>query len=157
MMLRYSDQVKRLSLVTVSPARSVTRISQSAYARAEPTKSQASKRRYPSYDLERSETFICQLVNASLTHFSTSLPTGYPIGVSATSEVISFMRCSSLLRCRCTNQVNLFSQPLYSLNSIVHPHFHKITHPNLPKAVHSAGTPKCLSPFLKDYGPHEVR
>src|SRR6266700_3749984 len=73
MMLRYSDQVKRLSLVTVSPARSVTRISQSAYARAKPTKSQASKRRYPSYDLERSETFICQLVNASLTHFSTTI------------------------------------------------------------------------------------
>src|SRR5881398_1768874 len=61
---------------------------------------------------------MCQLVNASLTHFSTSLPTGYPMGVSTTSEVISCMRHSSLLRCKCTNQVNLFSHPLYSRKSI---------------------------------------
>src|SRR5437588_1691033 len=61
---------------------------------------------------------MCQLVNVSLTHCATSLPAGYPMGVFATREVISFMRCSSLLRCKCTNQVNLFSHPLYSLNSI---------------------------------------
>src|SRR2546426_12779993 len=61
---------------------------------------------------------MCQLVNASLTHCSTSLPTGYPLGVFATREAIAFIRRSSLLRCKCTNQVNLLSHPLYSLNSI---------------------------------------
>src|SRR5438034_8301832 len=98
---------------------------------------------------------MCQLVNASLTHCSTSLPAGYPMGVFATREVISFMRCSSLLRCRCTNQVNLFSQPLYSLNSMTRPHFQTTTRLSLPNVVRCAGTPKCLSPPLKDCSPHK--
>src|SRR6266700_8090067 len=98
---------------------------------------------------------MCQLVNASLTHFSTSLPTGYPIGVSTTSEVISCMRHSSLLRCKCTNQVNLFSHPLYSRNSIPHPHFQTTTRPHLPNVIRCVGTPKCSSLSLKDCGAHE--
>src|SRR6266487_1589343 len=97
---------------------------------------------------------MCQLVSASLTHFSTSLPTGYPIGAPATSEVISCMRHSSLLKCRCTNQVNLFSQPLHSCNSIAHPHFHEITHSNLPIVLHCVDRPRCSSPSLRDCDPH---
>src|SRR2546425_13183889 len=98
---------------------------------------------------------MCQLVNDSLTDCSTSLPAGYPIGVSASREVISFMRCSSLLRCKCTNQVNLFSQPLYSRNSIPHPHCQTTTHPHLPNVIRCVGTLKCSLLSLKDCGPHE--
>src|SRR5436305_2906809 len=94
-------------------------------------------------------------INTYHTLFPTSMHTAYPTGASATREVISFIRHSSLLSCRCTSHVNLFSQPLYSLNSMTNPHFQTTTRPNLPNVIHCAGTPKCSSLSLRDCSPHE--
>src|SRR5207302_8940624 len=101
---------------------------QSAYARAEPTRSQTNNSRLSSCCLFRPGKCVSQLSSALLTHISTSRPAGTSLGSPATRSVISFIRCSSLLRCKCTNQVNLFSHPLYSLNSMTHPHFQTTTH-----------------------------
>src|SRR5690348_16098266 len=59
-----------------------------------------------------------QLKIVALTQVASSFPALRLLDTVATRAATSCINACSLLRCRCINQVNLFSQPLYSLSSI---------------------------------------
>src|SRR6266567_1305224 len=113
-MHRLSVIVKTLETRS-TPVSSAIKSSHCVYANAEPSKSHASKPMYASCERLRPGKRFIQLVIDDFTHISTRRPAGPLFGSPATNCAISRNSTCSLLRCRCTNQVNLFSQPLYSL------------------------------------------
>src|SRR5690349_17405918 len=73
---------------------------------------------FSSKRLSRSGCEHIQLKIVVLTQVASSFPALRLLDTVVTSAATSCINPCSLLKCRCINQVNLFSQPLYSLSSM---------------------------------------